>query len=141
MGTVSTSARTIEMLPLLRSLSISDVAWCLVCVHKWCDAGEGVSEGGSEGVRNSVSPPPPAQLLVPVQFGFGGVAGVAPSSAVAPARPVSCPNQHMRSIGASPLANRPSSVDAYGGPGVGGRVTPANEAEAAATMAALAGAF
>ena len=104
-------------------------------------AGEGVSEGGSEGVRNSVSPPPPAPLLVPVQFGFGGVAGVAPSSAVAPARPVSCPNQHMRSIGASPLAKRPSSVDAYGGPGVGGRVTPANEAEAAATMAALAGAF
>ena len=104
-------------------------------------AGEGVSRGGSEGVRNSVSPPPPAPLLVPVQFGSGGVAGVAPSSAVAPARPVSCPNQHMRSIGASPLANRPSSVDAYGGPGVGGRVTPANEAEAAATMAALAGAF
>lgn len=110
---------------------------------------EGVLEGFSEGVRDSVSPPPPAPVPVPVQFAFGGVAGVAASSAVAPARPVSCPPQrppqHMRSIEASTLAMtlamRPSSVDAYGGPGVGGRVTPANEAEAAATMAALAGAF
>ncbi len=122
----------------------------------------------SVGSREGGSPPPPPPVPVPMALSSGSaVSGLPTALAVALVRPASCPPLHVNSLRASPLAMPPSGAGASGAALAGGRVTPAtaylspsplmpgivrpqpacsppplyHEAEAAATMAALAGAY